>query len=108
MQDDPFGLPPVRNDLQAQADRLRQKTAPQQHGDRKAPEENGVRLATINRSEDEELRLAWSEYNGRHFLNIRVWNRRDNGWWPDKTKGMTVRVRELPDFADGIAKALAI
>lgn len=70
------------------------------------PEENGVRLATIRRSEEEEVRLSWAEYNGRHFLNVRVWTRRSSGWWPDREKGLTVRVRELPAFAEGLAKAV--
>lgn len=105
MNTDAFGLPPVPTDLRAAADKLRQKTAPKQT-ERKPPEENGIRLATIARSEDEELRLSWAEFNGKHFLNVRMWHRQESGWWPDKTKGMTVRVHELPDFAEGVAKAM--
>ncbi len=30
--------------------------------------------------------------------------RRESGWWPDEEKGLTVRIRELADFADGVAK----
>jgi hypothetical protein len=105
MSKDPFGFSPTGNTLRDAADALRQKTAPKT-SDRKPPEENGIRLATIPRGEDEELRLSWAEYNGRNFLNIRMWHRQESGWWPDKSKGMTVRVHELPDFAEGIAQAI--
>ena len=68
----------------------------------------GSRLhASIARGDDEELRLSWAEYNGRHFLNLRIWKKDDSGaWWPEKGKGCTVRVRELADFADGVAKVV--
>lgn len=93
-------------DLRAVAERLRKM--PKKAGQQRSgpPEENGVRLATIPRSDGEELRLSWAEYNGRHFLNVRIWTKGDGGWWPDKTKGLTVRVRELADFAEGVAKAV--
>jgi hypothetical protein len=94
-------------DLRQAAGRLRTQLRPSDRP-RTAPEENGERLATIPRSEGEELRLNWSEYNGHHFLNIRLWAQGDDGtWWPQKDKGLTVRVRELPDFAEGVAAALA-
>ncbi len=71
------------------------------------PEERGKRLATLRRGDSEELRLAWQEYQGRPFLSVRLWTRDDAGsWWPDKARGFTVRVRELADFADGVAAAV--
>jgi hypothetical protein len=88
------------------AARLRERTAPAEQRRTGPPKENGVRLATIRRGDDEEGRLSWAEYNGRHFLNVRVWNQRDGNWWPDKAKGMTVRLRELAEFANGVAKAV--
>src|SRR5207248_540653 len=73
------------------------------------PQENGRRLATIGRSKDEELRVNWSEYEGKPYLSIRLWTRDDSGgWWPSKTVGCTVRLRELPDVADAIAEALGL
>ncbi len=93
-------------DLRQAAGRLRTQLRPSDRP-RTAPEENGERLATIPRSEGEELRLNWSEYNGHHFLNIRLWAQGDDGtWWPQKDKGLTVRVRELADFAEGVAAAV--
>lgn len=105
---DPFNLPPVQHDLGQAASRLREKLAPEAKRSG-APEENGVRLTTIKRGDDEELRLSWAQYNGRNFLNIRVWKKgADGAWWPEKAKGMTVRVRELADFADGVGKAVEL
>jgi hypothetical protein len=106
--DDPFGLPPVNGDLRAAAARLRENQAPERPRSG-PPEENGVRITAIARGDDEELRLSWAEYNGRKFLNIRVWKKAEDGtWWPEKGKGLTVRTRELPAFADGIAKAVEL
>ena len=93
-------------DLRQAAGQLRTQLHPTDQP-RSAPEENGERLATISRSEGEELRLNWSEFNGHHFLNLRIWAQGDDGaWWPQKDKGLTVRIRELADFAEGVAVAL--
>lgn len=69
---------------------------------RPTPVDNGKRLATIRRGEGEELRVSLDEYEGRPFLSIRVWR---NGY-PDPKRGVTIRIRELADFADGVAAAL--
>lgn len=100
---DPFGLPPIANTLRDAAAKLQARTAPE----RTPPEENGERLATIQRGDDEELRLSWARYNNHPFLNVRVWKKDDAGaWWPEKSKGLSVRVKELPAFAEGIAQAM--
>lgn len=76
---------------------------------KQAPEENGIRLATILRSDGDELRVNWSEFKGRNFVNLRIWSQGDNEqWWPQKDKGLTVRLSELSDFAEGIGKALEL
>jgi len=73
------------------------------------PVENGERLATIPRRDGDELRLSWAEYNGHNFLNVRVWHKDDNGTsFPYRDKGLTVRLAELDDFAEGIQKALTM
>jgi hypothetical protein len=65
------------------------------------------RLATITRSKDEELRVNWSEYEGKPYLSIRLWTRDDaGGWWPSKTVGCTIRLRELADVAEALAEAM--
>ena len=100
---DVFGLPSTANGLRDAAARLQARNAP----DRAPPEENGERLVTIQRGEDEEIRLSWARYNGRPFLNVRMWKKDDAGaWWPEKSKGMSVRVKELPAFAEGLAQAM--
>lgn len=73
-----------------------------------APEDTGRRLATLQRPKDNgELRISWSEYEGKPFVSVRLWTRDPNGhFWPHKEKGFTVRLHELADVADAIAEAL--
>lgn len=94
------------HDLRARADNLRQSLAPR--GGAQAPEDRGKRLATVPRSDNEELRVSWDSYEGRPFLSIRLWRRGEGGWWPAKDKGITVRLRELADLAEGVAAALEL
>ena len=76
-------------------------------GDRQRPAENGRRIGTIERSADEQIRVNWSEFEGKPFVSLRLWRRGDDGgWWPDGKRGMSVRIRELPDLAAAIAEAL--
>lgn len=98
-------------DLREQAARLRERQGPAREN-RPPPEDTGKRLATLKRDfkgRRSELRVSWAEYEGRPFLSLRQWNADDNGgWWPDAKVGCTVRVRELADFAEGVAAALDI
>jgi hypothetical protein len=72
-----------------------------------APVENGIRVATIERTMDEQMRVNWSECEGHSFVQIRIWNRDRSGqWWPDVKRGLSVRIRELPSFAAAIADCL--
>ena len=64
--------------------------------------ENGDRLATIKRPDGDELRLHWSAYEGRNYLNIQVWS----GGYPVKDKRITVGLAALPEFAEGVEAAL--
>jgi hypothetical protein len=79
-----------------------------QHRQSTPPAEQGRRLATIARPKDDaEIRLCWCEYEGHPYLSIRVWAKGDDGqMWPDKHRGFSVRLRELPDVAEAIAEAL--
>ncbi len=55
----------------------------------------------------EELRVNWAAYNGHHFLALRVWHcGMDGVWRPDRMRGCTVKLRELPVFADAVQAAL--
>lgn len=71
------------------------------------PVENGLRLATFVRGMSEELRVNWSEYNGHHFIALRVWHCGVDGKYrPDRARGLTVKLRELDDFARAIQAAV--
>ncbi len=94
------------NDLRDRAERLREQLPPRQSAT--PPAENGRRIGTIERSASEEIRVNWSEFEGKPFLSIRMWTQSDDGsWWPSK-KGIAIRVRELPGLAAAIAEALDI
>jgi Transcriptional Coactivator p15 (PC4) len=96
----------MSTDLRSRAQSLR-GMLPSRRDSRPPPEENGQRLATINRGKGEELRVNWSTYEGKPFLSIRQWNQNDDGqWWPDKARGVTIRIRELSDFAEALSQAL--
>jgi hypothetical protein len=74
------------------------------------PEEQGRRLATLRRPKDKlEIRITWCEYEGNPYLNIRVWAESSDGrLWPQKERGFSIRLRELPDVAEAIAEAMTL
>jgi hypothetical protein len=73
------------------------------------PAENGRRIGTLKRSADEEVRINWSEFEGKPYVSLRLWKRGDDAnWWPDGKRGISIRIRELPDLATAIAQALDI
>ena len=91
-------------ELQQKASKLRQ-ALPKQGGG-KAPEDSGIRLATFPRPEG-ELRLSWNVYEDRPYLRLQLWSKSDDGsFWPVKGSGLSIRVKDLPDLAEGIQKAL--
>jgi len=93
------------NDLRDRAQHLRDRIPPRRSTG--PPQENGPRLASIDRSETEQIRINWSDYEGKPFLSIRMWKRGDDGrFWPDPKRRISIRVRELPDLADGVAAAI--
>ena len=93
--------------LNSMAARLRDSQAPLPA--KQAPEENGLRLASIPRRDGDELRVNWSEYQGHNFVNVRIWREGTAGqWYPVKEMGLTIRLAELADFAEGIAKAVEL
>jgi hypothetical protein len=91
--------------LRAKAQAARAQLAPRRAA--RAPEERGERLATLERGPHEQLRVVWDTYEGHPFVSLRRWTLDTHGqWWPDPHRGVTVRVRELPDVADALALAL--
>ena len=69
------------------------------------PAERGERLATLTRGDGVELRVALAEFEGRPFVSLRVWERdREGRWWPVKGKGVSLRLRELPELLDALGR----
>ena len=60
-------------------------------------------LATIERSETEQLQISVSKYKGRSYLNMRIFYTTDDGatWLPTK-KGVTF----APDQLDLLEEAI--
>ena len=70
------------------------------------PQDTGIRLATFARPEG-ELRFTWNTYEDRPYLRFQLWSKGDDGsFWPVKGSGMTIRVKDLPNLAEGVQKAL--
>ena len=75
---------------------------------RTAPTEQGERLATLSRGDSEEIRVTWSVFRDKPFVNVRMWTRGTDGqWWPDPKRGIAIRRHELHAFAEGLALAVA-
>ena len=72
----------------------------------KKPGPKGQRLVTIQRSETERITLTWTSYEGHPYLNVSQWAMDDNGdFKPLGEKVLSVRIRELPLFTEGIRLA---
>ena len=63
-------------------------------------------LATIERSDTEQLQISVSEYKGRSYLNMRIFYTTDEGatWLPTK-KGVTFSPEQLDLLSDAIEEA---
>ena len=59
-------------------------------------------LVSIPRGQSEELRLAWSEYEGKPYLSLRLWQKGDDGALLPTKKGISIRLRELPDLTEAL------
>ena len=67
------------------------------------PPDTGQRLATIPRGTAEELRVSWTEYNGKRYLSLRIWRRdRDGNLWPQRGRGLLVHEEEVAALADAV------
>jgi hypothetical protein len=72
------------------------------------PAENGRRLATFPRGDGAEMRVNLSEYQGKPFVSLRLWERdQDGAWWPVKGKGCSVRMNEAGELAEVLAGVAA-
>ena len=63
-------------------------------------------LATIERSDTDQLQISVSEYKGRSYLNMRIFYTTDEGatWLPTK-KGVTFSPDQLDLLTEAIEEA---
>ena len=63
-------------------------------------------LATIERTETEQLQISISEYKGKSYLNMRIFYTTDGGssWLPTK-KGVTFTPEQLDLLEEAIQEA---
>jgi hypothetical protein len=63
-------------------------------------------LATIDRSDTEQLQISVSEYKGKSYLNMRIYYTTDEGatWLPTK-KGVTFSPEQLDLLTEAIEAA---
>lgn len=63
-------------------------------------------LATIDRTETEQLQISVSEYKGKSYLNMRIYYTTDEGstWLPTK-KGVTFSPEQLDLLSEAIEEA---
>ncbi len=67
---------------------------------------DGKLLATIQRTDTEQLQIAISEYKGKSYFNLRIFYTTDDGatWLPTK-KGVTFAPEQLDILEEAIAEA---
>lgn len=67
---------------------------------------NGKILATIERTDTEQLQISISEYKGKSYLNMRIFYTTDEGntWLPTK-KGVTFSPDQIDILTDAIEEA---
>lgn len=64
-----------------------------------------VELATFDRSDTDRLAVSFREYEGHHFIDLRLQYKNQDGAWLPSKKGITVKMRELHGVADALVKA---
>ena len=72
-----------------------------------APTDDGVKLATITRGGDRELRIRFRDFKGHAFIDVREWaaSPQTGEWWPVKGKGATIKPHELEAVIAGLQTA---
>lgn len=82
--------------------------------DRVAPVDTGIKLVTLDRQSRDgpqsELRVTLAEYQGHKFLSLRIWNHNTQSdvWYPDKNRGLSVRLRECEAVCEALRRGLRI
>lgn len=70
------------------------------------PDQGDV-LARVARADGTEMRVSAHVYEGKPYLRIGPWQRgAGDTWWPVKSKGTTVKVREIGAVIAGLCDAM--
>jgi hypothetical protein len=64
-----------------------------------------IELAVFERREGERLVVSWRQYEGHHFVDLRVQFRAEDGRWLPTKKGVTIKLRELHNVHDALTQA---
>src|SRR5687767_9654187 len=72
--------------------------------------DDGLKLLTLSRGPNRELRVRWKTFKGHSYLDLREWsvNSYNGQWFPAKGKGITIKLRELEDVGAAIQAALKL
>ncbi len=72
----------------------------------RTPDDDGETLVELARGEREQLRLSRRTYNGRAYLDLRVYELGRGGDWLPTRKGCSVRFSEAGDISAALDRAL--
>ena len=80
---------------------------------RDVPVDNGLRLATLDRTARggprTELRCTLAEYQSHQFLSLRVWVQNSHGdFYPDPKRGCSIRLKECEAITEALRRGLRI
>lgn len=62
-------------------------------------------LAVLPKNARERIEISLSEWRGLSLFNARVFALTGDGGWVPTTKGLCIRVEQLPDLARAVAEA---
>ena len=66
-------------------------------------DEYGILIETINKNYREQIRISINEYLGNRYLDIRVFYKNVEEYFPSK-KGVTLQVEKYHELLDGIVQ----
>ena len=62
-------------------------------------------LAVLPKNARERIEISLTEWHGFSLFSARVYASTGDGGWVPTTKGLTIRVEQLPDLARAVAEA---